>query len=196
VRFAPASTWTRIYAKEPFNARNDPRPLYLPSLFTSLFTSIQNPSLIAKWHHDFDVLENTNQSGLWDIDLLAAQGISTPNNSGILPDGQHTVTVQGKVFDDAEVDYYLYGIIFNIAGISPADGLIVPGWRLFNNIYNGDPAPLNTYHRLAWFMAGYSGNWNYADAAAIPGVSPAPAPPVGEDCRPLQWHIDGTKGSN
>jgi hypothetical protein len=152
----------------------------------------RNPGLSAKWHRDFDILQNPHQAGLWDIDPLAGQYVRTADNSGVLADGQHTVTVNGKVFDDADVDYFLYGVIFRAAGLSPADGLIdIPGWRLFNNLYNGDPASLNISPRLAWFMVGWSGNWSYADSAAIPGVSPA-----WESSGLLHWHVDGVKGNN
>ena len=116
-------------------------------------------------HTDLSIVENPlGQAGQWDITKLGAQGVTTPHNAATLPNGQITVTVQGKVFDQAEVNYFLYGLACRLAGVALGDGALnVAGWREWNWLKNGDPAPLHIPGRIAWFAVGYTGNWHYAD---------------------------------
>jgi hypothetical protein len=125
------------------------------------------------------------QTANWDINALFAQSVSTPHNSGILPDGTHTVTVNGEVFDDAIVNYWLYGCmarIMNLNTVLCEDKIKL--WS-YGHLRFGD----SVTGRVAWFEAGYSGAFSAADGSALPDIQPAQAPPIGEDCGGLGWKI-------
>jgi hypothetical protein len=93
------------------------------------------------------------QSVAWDIRLLMAQSVKTANNSGILPNGVHSVTVAGKVYPDDEVNYWLFGVIANTLGWNQSSiENIIYWYRVMRWQGTGIAG------RIAWFDAGYNLN--------------------------------------
>jgi hypothetical protein len=140
----------------------------------------------------------------FDIVGLANHNVRTSANDGILPDGQGdqsiTVTVDGNVYRQVEVDYFLYGLIFadihTFTALSgEASATINTLIHRYNEWYNHNFSGFNFNGREAWFLAGYENDFDYALPAAISGVSPAPRPngTTTLDIAPLYWFAGNSK---
>lgn len=58
-----------------------------------------------------------------------------PDNSGTLPNGDHAVSIDGHVYLDQDVNYYLYGIWTGLAGVNEGLGEArIAVYRLYRNI--------------------------------------------------------------
>ncbi|HXG11572.1 MAG TPA: isopeptide-forming domain-containing fimbrial protein [Gemmataceae bacterium] len=131
-------------------------------------TSIRNnPALRQALYDDFSDPKKFS----WDISKLAAQSVSTasdPNHRGMLSDGTRTVTINGKVYPQEEVNYYIYGIWASEIGqdLSIAEFNL---WahRVYN--YGGTGTP----GRAAWLRAGYFSDLNLPAPYAIQGATPS-----------------------
>jgi hypothetical protein len=132
----------------------------------------------------------------FDIQPLADHVVQTPINDGILNtsggDQGVTVTVDGHVYLQVEVDYFLYGLIFSkIHTFSPftayASGYVNVELYRFGEWQRGNG--FNLTGRDAWFLAGYENDFDYAIPAAIRGVAPAPRPNLTTvpDIYPMHW---------
>jgi Fibronectin type III domain/Dockerin type I domain len=158
---------------------------------------------------ELDMLKgiDRNPSSNWDIYQLAAQGLQTPHNTGVLPDqvghistnnqSARTVSVTGGVFSQEEVNYWLYGVIWNMLGFNQHDAInIIIKYRIKYKGGTGIPG------RIAWFSAGYNNdftipfNFHYIDSdghrynySPILNVWPYPAPPEGDECGPLRFEF-------
>ena len=109
-----------------------------------------------------------NPTANWDITSLAAKIVSMPGDTGLLADGRKTVTVDGAVYRQQDVNYFLYGVWSRVIGEpeSFVASLII-GYRAV--FWSG----VGINGREAWFQAGYSGDLSEATYAAIPGATPS-----------------------
>jgi hypothetical protein len=119
----------------------------------------------------------------WDIAKLKGKSVTSAHNKGTLPDGSHTVTVNGSVYLQADVNYWLYGVWMRLAGKSYA-------WAYAKVFLHAGTTDEGEAGKTAWFKAGYDGTFSDALDAAVPfDVAPAAAPPQGDSTAPLQWQI-------
>ena len=125
-------------------------------------------------------------AGSWDITELSTQRLVTSKGYSELDNGMKTVTVDGKVYYDPEVNYWIYGSWARAAGISKETMLAaIYGYRRFVFQDEGYPDYDSSIGgRQAWAVAGYYGVIAYAHDAAIDGAIPSK-----EVSGPLDWQI-------
>lgn len=141
-------------------------------IFTQYQTKFVTQAQKDNFAHAYFVDPGTN----WEISSLFAHHVVTPSNTGVLPDGRYTVTVQGKVYPAEEVNYFVYGVWARIVSQSgvwgeslvrePFAKEIIAYYRI--KLWHGQGIP----GRQAWFAAGYHGDLNIASPTAIPEVLP------------------------
>jgi hypothetical protein len=121
-------------------------------------------------------------NGAWDMTGFSSGGFGNPSGTGA---GQHTVTVDGKVFDQYAVNYWLAGLIYNSLNEYSSSFAFQFEYELFGYVsvaslisryVNGSFDSLS--EKIAWFEAGV------ADDPSLPvsppwlaGVLPGPAGP-------------------
>jgi hypothetical protein len=128
----------------------------------------------AAWDYLFDPQKVEAANVNWDIVPLASKKVSAPGNSGVLPDGTHTVTVFGHVYSDEEVNYWLYGVLGGMVGWNQQDvENLVKEYRI--DYWKGTGIP----GREDWMLAGWT------DRPALPAYSRFP-----------QWLADAIIGVN
>jgi hypothetical protein len=90
-----------------------------------------------------------------------------------------SVTVQGLAQDNANVNYWIYGIWASLCGESET----VIGEIVYKR---AKALGYDAQGRYDWFDAGFESNINIGKDAALPGVLGAPAPPNGQ--APTNWY--------
>jgi hypothetical protein len=193
---AGKSAWTLSAAIAPIGGPDI--TVHLLAIRRALFVfGNANPANAAQLTNLLNNATLSEQDTNWDIYALSGHNpyVSTPTNDGLLPDGSPTCTVQGKVYYDYEVNYWLYGSWLSFVGDSQELGRdLVVIRRNIKNLKYGlrNDAP----GKAAWFDAGYDGDLAVAAGAmlahgsvAIPGVSPGTGDPG-----PLDWHV-GVQGT-
>ena len=99
-----------------------------------------------------------------------------------MPDGRNTVTVDGHVYDGAEVNYFLYGVWSALTGTEYEQGYAEVAAHAIGTTEGAAG-------KLAWYKAGYYENFSFALPAAIPNVLPAVRPRFAPYGPKLEWFI-------
>jgi hypothetical protein len=132
-------------------------------------------------------VHSEDQSGNWDIRALKVQTVNTAQNSGVLPNGDHTVSVNGLVWLDPAVNYWIYGVWVRVIGANEA-------WAATKAFGHALTRPEPAVSKLNWFYAGYNGVFPTAADGIDEEATAAPAPPVGQDFGLMLWDV-GTLGN-
>ena len=143
----------------------------LPSAQQAAFSS-QWVTSVAGLYWDLGIGNGTKvdaASADWDIVQLEDQIVATPTNSGVLLDGEHTVTVYGHVYKDQYVNYWLYGVLGNMLGWNQED---IQRLIIFYRDQNWHGTGISG--RITWTLAGWNNDLTLPDAAAIKGIELGP----------------------
>jgi hypothetical protein len=130
------------------------------------FTPVQQTGFKAAFYNI------SNAMGDWDIVPLAGQYVNTLDSSGVLPNGEHTVTVNGGVYNDDYVNYFLYGVWARIAGAN--EDLTedkIAGYRVLRSLWMHEGTGIDG--RLAWFRVGYYYDFDTFAGDGVPHVDPS-----------------------
>jgi hypothetical protein len=153
-------------------------------------TVANDPDLKDKLSRELVGLQNP--TGNWDITQLAAKAVSGRNeqplpNWRVLSNGMRTVTVDGAVYPQQEVNYYIYGVWVRVTGrsLTAAENRIVAYRIAFSRMYKDG---LGIQGRVAWTRAGYYGDLTLAKRSAILGATPSNEKYTGD----LSAHIGGS----